>query len=606
MNEHILEGLVVLAGLGALSQLLAWHLRIPSILLLLPFGILAGPVFGVVDPHELLGSATFPLVSLGAAIVLFEGGLSVRWQDLRDVRGPVARLVSIGLVVTWLATTLITHFLVGLSWSLSALLGAILVVTGPTVVGPILRQARPRGAVGRILHFEGVINDPLGAIFALVVFQVIQIEQVETALSLVIWSVIRAVVVSAALAILGGYGFVLFRKRGWIPDSLQNTVLLALVFSVYLLAQNIQAESGLLAVTVLGMYLASQKQVDMERNVDFTEHLRHLIIASLFLVLTARVQWSDLKRLPLEGVAFASLIIFVVRPLTVFVSTIGSNISVREKLFLSAIAPRGVVAAAVASVFSIRLVSAGYQDAEMLMPLSFLVIASCVFVYGFSARPLVSLLGLRRRAPRGLLLLGANPIARALAEALEKQDVPVTMVDTSRTRVLLARNLGLRAEYGRLDAEHIFNRLHLQDVRHFVALTSSHDANGLAVSHMRSVLGPKRVWQVNCEPRSEGGTGTTLVQPGGTFGAGHSYDELLYKLRRGAVRVTPLSEQFRYEEWKEHHGQTAIPLLCIDGEGICRILGPDESAPGPTDRLVSIVPESSDKQSIRDSLSDAA
>lgn len=591
MEEHILRGLVVLAALGSFAQLLAWHLRIPSILLLLGFGMLAGPVLGILDPQEMLGSATFPLISLGAAIVLFEGGLTVRWQDLRDVRGPVSRLITIGLCVTWITTACITHYLVGLSWSLSTLLGAILVVTGPTVVGPILRQARPSGDVGRIIHFEGIINDPLGAIFALLVFQVIQVEQVETAVSLILWSVLRAALVSAALAVATGYGYIFLRKRGWIPDSLENAILIGLVLSVFLVAQSVQSESGLLAVTILGIFLASQTQVDLERNVDFAEHLRNMLIASLFLLLTARVQWADLKRLPLEGLAFSSLIIFVVRPLAVFLSTIGTKLKIKEKIFLSAMAPRGVVAAAVASVFALRLTSAGYEDAEMLMPLTFLVIASCVATYGLLARPLVLLLGLRQESPKGLLFLGANPIARSLAEALKAEDVQVTLVDRERHRVMTARSLGLTTEYGRIDAEHIFSRLNLQDVRHFVALTSNHDANGLAITHLRKVLDASKVWQVACDLDTPT-QNVKVAHVGGIFGEGYTYDELLSKLRTGVIRVTRLSDKFSMQGLVDHHGDDTIPLISIQEDGTPRILGPHEQKPQPGERVVCLIQRS--------------
>ena len=347
MHEHLMVGLVMLIALGAGSQLLAFHARVPSILVLLVCGFVAGPILGVVTPSELLGEITFPLVSLGAAIVLFEGGLTAWFQDLKAIESPVRRLVSVGLVITWVLSTAAAHLLVGVSLSLSALLGAILVVTGPTVIGPILRHSRPGGAVGHILKYEGIINDPIGAVLALIVFQVIQVEHAETALLLVFWGVVRATVSAAVLGIVSSYAYAYGRKRGWIPAPLENAVLISLVLGVYALANLVQPEAGLLAVTVLGMALASRQDIDVEANVEFAEHLRTMLISVLFILLTARIDTSDFSNVPWGGGLFVAVLIIVVRPISVFLSTWGTGLRRRDKIFLALVAPRGIVAAAV-------------------------------------------------------------------------------------------------------------------------------------------------------------------------------------------------------------------------------------------------------------------
>jgi NhaP-type Na+/H+ or K+/H+ antiporter len=294
LNEQILPELVLLMALGAAAQWLAWRIRVPSIFVLLVVGFLSGPVFGLLDPDALLGPVTLPLVSLGAAVVLFEGGLSASWSDMRSVAQPVRRLITLGLLTTWLGVTVAARFALGIGWELAALLGAILVVTGPTVIGPLLQHARPRGRVGRILKFEGILNDPLGAILAVLVFQVIQTEQVETAVSLVILSVAKAALWASALGIGAAFGYTFVRKRDWLPESLQNAVLLPLVLGVYALAGAVQHESGLLAVTIMGIALASQRRVNMEASVEFTSHARTLLISVLFVLLAARMQLSKL------------------------------------------------------------------------------------------------------------------------------------------------------------------------------------------------------------------------------------------------------------------------------------------------------------------------
>lgn len=599
MNESIVTGLVLLVCFGTLAQLVAWHLRVPSILLLLGVGLIAGPLLGWLEPHEILGNATFPFVSLGAALVLFEGGLTARFQDMSEVRGPVLRLISIGLGVTWIATSWLTHALVGLPWELSILLGAILVVTGPTVVGPILRQAKPHGKLSRILNYEGVINDPIGAIVALLVFQVIQVEQVETALSLVVLGVLRATLVSVALGWAGSWLYVQLRRREWIAQALEHPALLSLVLGVYALAQHIQAESGLLAVTLLGVFLASQKKLDVERSVEFAEELRTLVIASLFLLLTARVEWSDLHALPAEGLVFVLCMIFVVRPLSVFVATARAGLSFREKIFLSAMAPRGVVAAAVASVFAIRLEQAGYEEAKILMPLTFLMITTGVIVYGLTGRPLVRLLRLEEAAPNQVLLLGANSLCRRLGESLAQHGIRATLVDTRRRRVRAARAVGLRAEHGRLESEHVMQRLQLQEMGLFVALTENHDANSLACKHLKSALGPARIYQVECgHDAADPGQGTAPLQ-GLSFALGQSIEDLLDRARRGRVKSTPLTETFPYEAFRNHYGERAQALFCVTAEGRVRVVAEDDP-PRPGEKLISVIDEAAVTESTLD------
>ena len=259
MREETINGIVTLVALGAGAQWLAWRLRVPSILVLLTVGFVAGPLTGLFRPDEVLGSLTFPFVSLAAAVVLFEGGLSASWDEIRGVVKPVRRLILLGIPITWAVLAVAGRSLLGLSIGLALLLGAILVVTGPTVIGPLLRHARPRGAVGPVLKVEGIINDPIGAILAVLVFQGIKAEKLGGALSVMGAGIFRALLISGVVGLAAAFLFVRFRQRDLLPKFLHNAVVLPFALVVYALANHFQAESGLLAVTIMGIALASQK-----------------------------------------------------------------------------------------------------------------------------------------------------------------------------------------------------------------------------------------------------------------------------------------------------------------------------------------------------------
>ena len=440
MHQETINGIVTLVALGAGSQWIAWRLRIPSILVLLTVGFIAGPLTGFFAPDEVLGSLVFPFVSLAAAVVLFEGGLTASWEEIKGVATPVRRLIVLGIPITWAILSTAGHYLLGLRVELALLLGAILVVTGPTVIGPLLRHARPRGSVGSVLKLEGIINDPIGAILAVLVFQGIRAEEIDRAFTVVSAGILKAALVSALLGLVAAFLFVRFRERDVLPEFLHNAVVLPCALVVYAGANQIQEESGLLAVTIMGIALASQKRVSMEQSLEFTEHVRILLISTLFILLTARMDLSDITELPIAALAFVAVVIFVARPASVLLSTVGSGLSVRERIFLSAMAPRGVVAAAVSSLFALELVETGYEEASILMPVTFAVIALTVLTSGLSAVPLLRRLGLAQKKPQGVLIVGADRVGRTVAQALRQHGFRALLVDSDQGKVEEAMN----------------------------------------------------------------------------------------------------------------------------------------------------------------------
>ena len=397
MIEEPLLGLGSIVALGIGAQWLASRLGIPSILCLLVVGLLAGPVAGLIDPDALLGDLLFPLVSLLVSVILFEGGLNLRVSEFRGVRKVVRRLISVGVFLTWVLTSLAAYFLLGIGIELSVLLGAILVVSGPTVVLPLLEHARPMERLNSVLKWEGIMVDPVGAILAVLVFQgILAFNSGEESSSLVAGFALTILAGLLMGAVGGGFLF-LALVRGWVPENLRNGVTLAVVLVTFAVSDLIRAESGLLAVTLMGLALANQRRVSVEGIVDFKEELRDLFLAILFIVLSARLSLEELASVATPGtLAFVLVLILLVRPAAILVSTFRSDLPRRERAFLSWMAPRGIVAASVASVFGLQLADSGVPGAEALTPLAFLVILATVAVYGLTTAPVARRLGVAK------------------------------------------------------------------------------------------------------------------------------------------------------------------------------------------------------------------
>ncbi|MGB5809632.1 MAG: sodium:proton antiporter [Polyangiales bacterium] len=591
MNHDVVNGIVILIGLGATAQWVAWRFKLPSILILLGVGFLAGPVFGLFLPDEILGDLTFPFVSLAAAIVLFEGGLTASIDEMRKVATPVRRLIMIGVPVTWTLLTIAAHYLLDVSVEVALLVGAILVVTGPTVVGPLVRHAKPQAHVGSILKLEGIINDPIGAILAVLVFQGIRIEQTERALSVISGGVLKAAVLSVAVGLLAAYLFVKLRQRDMLPEFLHNAVILPAALVTFAVANMIQAESGLLAVTVMGVALASQKRVSIEQSIEFTEHARVLLISALFILLTARMKLSDFTELSVGAALFVAAAIVIVRPVSVWVATIRSGLPWRERALFAAVAPRGVVAAAVSSVFGLELVDAGYEEASVLMPVTFLVIATTVLVYGFSTTPLVRALGLGQGEAKGVLILGADRFSRMLGQSLDQRGFRTILIDSDRSKIEKARLRGLEVVRGAVLHRPLLERLDLDGVGRFVALTPNDELNTLAASHFAKTFGDSEVYQLAPETDpGEPNQDFPLELLAESFALGNTYDTLAALTKSGAaITSTPLESALSTEEFHETYGLDAVPLFTISPEGSLDFVKSGRPIPGPGE-LVSLTP----------------
>lgn len=423
-SDEILIGFATIVVLGIGCQWIGRRLELPSILLLLIAGILAGPALGLVDPDALFGDALFPGVSLAVGLLLFDGGLGLRLEGLgKETRGPVLRLVTLGAAITFGLASVAVMVLFDVDGSLAMLIGAILVVSGPTVVGPLLRLARPRDPAETILRWEGIVIDPIGATLGIVMLEVVRHSGQNAGVEILLTAVVGLLVGLAAAAIL-----VLALRRVAIPDDLEVPVTVMLAIAAFVGAELVQSEAGLFATTAMGVALANQRFASIHRIEVFGRSLGALILGSLFIVLGARIDLDAVADVAGKAAILVAVLVLVVRPIVAFVSTAGERLPASQRAFVAWMAPRGIVAAATSSLFAIELRGAGVAGSELLVPLTFCVIVGTGVIYGLSAKPAASLLGVARPKPTEVALVGSDPWLLALAEQLGSAGVGVTVI----------------------------------------------------------------------------------------------------------------------------------------------------------------------------------
>ncbi|MBO6740123.1 MAG: sodium:proton antiporter, partial [Phycisphaerales bacterium] len=441
--------LAMIFVLGVGAQWLAWKIRVPSILLLLLIGILAGPVARTVlegtkfaqfalDPDTLFSSdVLLAAVGIAVGLILYEGGLTLNFKELKSTWKPVTLLVSTGALITWIIAGISAYYIFNLDRSIAVLLGAILIVTGPTVVGPLLTHIRPSGDSGLILKWEGIVIDPIGVLAAVLVFEVISVNSEMNDVGSVVQAILVTIVAGTGFGLLAAVLLRTVMTRFLVPDYLQNPVSLMLVVAAFTASNEVMPESGLLATTVMGIALGNQKKVDVHHILEFKENLRVLLIAALFIVLSARLQIDQLAQLDwMRVLLFLAVLILVARPVAVFLATVGAGLSLNERMFIAWLAPRGIVAAAGASIFSLGL---GTEDAEQIVPLTFSVIIGTVAFYGLTTPWAAKMLRVADQNPQGVLFIGAPYWARAIARMLHQRGYKVLLVDSNRSNVRDAR-----------------------------------------------------------------------------------------------------------------------------------------------------------------------
>lgn len=577
--EH--EPLLVLAGVGAVgiaAQWLAWKLRLPSILVLLVVGAIAGST-GVLDPDELLGDLLFPVVSLSVALILFEGSLNLGRRELRDAGRPAVLLVTIGASVTFAIIWAVGATVLEVDQGIAALIAANLIVTGPTVIGPLLRQVRPRGRVGAILQAEGIVIDPIGAVAAIVVFELLLANQLEGFTSDTATTLGTIAVVGVGTGLAGAAALVVSLGRFILPDHLRQPAVVATVLFTFAVSDHLQEESGLVAVTVLGLALANQQRVEMEPVNEFAESLQVLVLSALFLLLAARLD-LDVVQADLSGhLLLLAAVVLVARPVAVALSTLGSGLSFRERLFIAAVAPRGIVAAAIASIFAIRLDEAGIAGSDRFAGAVVTVLVGTIVVYGVGARWVGRRLEVAEVERSGVLIVGAHDWGADLADLLREQGLRTLLLDRDRTKVVTARLAGHDTVHGSILSPEVRSELDLEGIGHVLALTASNKANAIAVQRLRAAFGRSNTWQL---PTADGEEleGRALAWP--------DRPTIERRLAAGArLRSTRLSERFTWDDYRQRNPGAALLALVREGDLVLPAEDPPLT-PRPGDVVIAL------------------
>ncbi|TVO69485.1 MAG: sodium:proton antiporter [Denitromonas halophila] len=566
-------------------------MRLPAILFLLIAGIVAGPIGGWLDPDALLGDLLFPFVSLAVSVILFEGSLTLKFSEIRGIEKVVRRFVTTGALVTWVIVTLATQWITGISWGLATLFGAVMVVTGPTVIVPMLRTVRPTMHIANVLRWEGIVIDPIGALLAVLVYEfLISSGTAGGAVGATLIVFLKLISVGSLTGIGVGYLVGEALRRDWLPHYMFNVATLAAVMGAFALSNALSHESGLLAVTVMGIYLANRKGVPVEEILSFKESLSLLLITALFILLAARLDLSLLLGLGWGAVQIFLVVQFVARPVNVLVSTRGSSLSWRERGLLAWIAPRGIVAAAVIALFSLQLEQKGYAEAVLLVPLTFVIIIGTVVLQSLTAGPLARLLNVAEPGSGGFLIVGANPLARAIAKALTQNDVSVRLTDMLWDNVSRARMAGLQTYYGNPLSEHAEVYLNTAGLGRVLAMTADEHLNELACTRFKGDFGPKRVFALRVGAREKGRKAVSLAGLE-AFGEGNNFVELSRRLARGAeIRQTNISEAFSFEQFSNNYGERAVPLFAIDPKGRVEVFATEaEVQPKPGWMVLALV-----------------
>lgn len=563
--DQVVIAITAILCVGGLAQWLGWRLRMPAIVFLLAAGLIVGPLTGWLEPDQIMGDTLFPLVSMAVAVILFEGALGLGSKGIRDAGRTVWLLLTVGAALTLVCTAVAAQWIFDIPPELAWVLSAILVVTGPTVIGPLVRAIGLHGRVAKILEAEGTLIDPMGAILAVLMFETFFEEEATGA-----WPLELALTIGIGLAagLVGAWMVLWLLGRYLVPDHLHNIVTLAAVLTVFTVADTFQPEAGLVAVTAMGVGVATSDRVDVQHILEFNEVLRTLFITGLFILLGARIAPETLTSLGWRNLAFLAVLIVLVRPAAVFLSTVGSGLGRGERVFMGLTAPRGIVAAAIASVFSIQLTENDIDGAQLLVAATFTIIAGTVLFSGLAARPIATRLGLLRSGQDSIVVLGSNPMAREMATALAKVGAEVTLVGMDRQNLASARMEGLRTVAGSVMDDDTWAAAEVDASDTFVAMSTRDEVNAVSVRHATRLLGRRNVFQVvpNSRRARKARGASPHIRGRPLFAADATLDKLDERLEAGwHVKATTLTDEFGARAYYRTH-PLALPL-CIAREG---------------------------------------
>ena len=599
-SSELIFACALIGALGIGAQWLAWRLQAPAIVLMALAGLAVGPLWAVVfgeallDPQRVFNGSgkelLRPIVSLAVAVILFEGGLVLKFETLREAGAAVRRMVFLGGPLAWLFGSLAAHYVAGLDWGSAVVFGGVLVVTGPTVIMPLLRQSKLGGRAGAFLKWEGIVNDPVGALFAVAAFEIIRVAATGESILGKGAMIVFAAAMGVGLGIAFGLAMVRAFRQGWTPEYLKAPIIFASIILCYALAEMIEKEIGLVAVTAYGMTLANSRLAGLNELRKFKEDIAVLLVSGVFVILTANLTPDVIRRaLTWNTLAFLLVMLFVVRPLSVWIATFGT-LKRNEALLLGWIAPRGVVAVAVSSLFATLLYDLGRQGnskfyfsgAEQITPLAFAMVFTTVVLHGFTIGPLARRLGLARKERPGVLLVGVNPWSIDFARTLKDIGIEPILADNTWRRLRPAREAGLSTFFGEVLSEEAEVRLDHSAFDQVLGLSANEPYNALVSSQFAPELGRHKVFQLSAQESEEedhrtlglSTRGRTLIR------RGRSYDSLIRDHYRGWVfSKTKLSDTYDIEHFKRDRPKADI-IAELRPDGVLNFLGPHREVKG--------------------------
>ncbi|MBE1159594.1 cation:proton antiporter [Dyella acidiphila] len=591
MNIELGLMLTGMLAIGFFAQWLAWRVKLPAILFLLLAGILLGPVGQVFDPDKLLGPLLMPMVSLSVALILFEGSLTLRFHELSGISHVVRGLVSYGAIVALLLLAAAAHYLAGMAWDLALLFGALTCVTGPTVIVPMLRTLRPNERIANTLRWEGIAIDPLGALFAVLIYEAIVSHHQGHAIGVFVSTVLTGALCGGVAALI----LALLLRRQWIPEYLQNFGVLALVLLAFTFANQLAHDSGLLAVTIMGIALGNMRDVHIDDILDFKEHLTILLVSMLFILLAARLHWPLPPGVLWAGIAIFLVAQFVIRPISVIISSFGSSLNWRERALISWVAPRGIVAASVSALFALRLANLGIHGSEVLVPLVFILIIGTVVFQSATARPLARWLKVAEPDPHGVLIYGSDAVARAIGKVLKDAGFHILLADDDWDGIRRARMDGFHTFYGNPVSAHADRHLSVIGIGQMLGLSTHRERNSLACLHYQQEFGREKVYRLrNLSPQEASQRkefNDRLLVPA-LFEEGMTHARFADLLIRGwRIKATGLSATFDWPHFIEQYGSTSLLMFGVDEKGALRVAAERrELEPRPGWTVIVLVP----------------
>ena len=540
MNNPALT-LAFAMAFGMIAQVLARHLRIPGIVLLLGTGLLLGPdALGIVHPSS-LGDALPFIVGFAVAVILFEGGMNLRINRIRREGKTIRQLITTGALVTALGGTVTAKIFLGWDWRISLLFGVIVIVTGPTVITPLLRRLKLRRSISTVLEAEGVLLDAIGAVIAVVA---LEIALSPSGLSFLtgLFHIITRLIVGSAIGAAGGFLLAfLLRFRNLIPEGLENVFTLSLVFALFQGANSISPESGIVAVTAAGLVVGNMKTHIHRELREFEEQMTVLLIGMLFILLAADVRLIEVTELGWGGIITVTILVCVLRPLNVYIGTMGSNLNLRQKALLSWIAPRGIVAAAVASLFALELEKHGV-DGSQLRAMVFSLIAVTVLLSGLTGSLAAQFLGLKRPENVGWIILSANHLSRLLAKVLIGSGEEVICIDQNPKACRRAEEEGIKVIYGNGLDEKTLLRAEIDTRLGAMGLSSNEEVNLLFGTKAKEI-GRLSVILVGIKSMAEGITSEMVKEISGRipFGGQCDIEQWAGWIQRGITSINRYS-----------------------------------------------------------------